>query len=61
MWGTAHLFLALEQHDHVAGQLAAHRQQRLERHQLREVLPLVVADAARVDAAAADRRLEGRD
>ena len=57
---AADLLLALQQDHDVARQLAMHREMRLDRQDLGEVLALVVADAARVDPAIADRRLEGR-
>ena len=57
---AADLLLAFEQQDDVAGQGAVDLQMRLDREDLGEVLALVVADAARINPAVADRRLEGR-
>ena len=57
---AADFLLALQQEDDVARQFAMHRQMRFDRQDLGEVLALVVADAARIDAAVADRGLEGR-
>ncbi len=56
---AADLLLAFEQHLDIAGQRAAYGEERFERQNLREVLPLVVAHAARVEPPVADRRLEG--
>jgi len=57
---AADLFLAFKQQDHIAGQAAVDLEERFDRQDLREMLPLVVGDAARKDAAVADRRLERR-
>ena len=54
----ANLLLALEQDDHVAGERAIDCQQRLDRQQVGEVLPLVVAGAASVDPPIPDLRQE---
>ena len=57
---AADLLLALQEHDDVARQLAGDGKMRLDRHQLGEVLALVVADAAGIDPPVADGRLERR-
>ena len=58
--GAADFLLALQQENDVARQFAMHREMRLDGQDLGEVLALVVADAARIDPAIADRGLEGR-
>ncbi len=57
---AAHFLFTLQEEDDVARQRACDGKVRFDRHQLREVLSLVVADAAGVDAPVADGRLEGR-
>ena len=57
---AANLLLALQQQDDVAGQLAMDLEMGFDREDLGEVLALVVADAACIEATVADSRLEGR-
>src|SRR5689334_13706558 len=57
---AADLLLALKQHHDIARECAVAGKQRLDRQQLREVLALVVAGAARVDPPIADGRLKRR-
>src|SRR5579875_599205 len=57
---TAHLFLTFEQYLDITGQCAMADHKTFQRHELRKVLALVIANATRIETTIANSRLKGR-